>query len=288
MHLETALILGGNNGLLGQSLAHILKREGWAVLTPDRTELDFFEPDQVQNYIQNYQVDIVLNGIGYTRVDTAEEEQDQAFRLNRDLPKILGAVCRKEDIYLLHYSTDYVFDGKKTTPYSTEDTPQPKSVYGQSKLKGEQALWDIAWDKLLIVRTSWLFGPFKTNFVHRVLQLAQEKKHLNVIHDQVGSPTYTMDLAKHSLELIKKQTRGLFHITNKGEASWCELASESIRCAGLHCQVNPISTQEYPQKAKRPQYSVLDSSKFCMVSGKSIRPWVQALRDYIFSYQEPC
>ena len=223
--------------------------------------------------------------VAYTRVDQAEEEKELAFQLNRRLPTLLGNVARKKDIYLVHYSTDFVFDGKKNTPYTPQDKTNPLSVYGKSKLEGENSLLDKTWNKLLIIRTAWLFGPNKTNFVARILELAQNKETLNVVHDQVGSPTYTIDLANYTLELIKKAAHGLYHLSNSGQASWCELASEAVKCAGLHCRVNPITSSEYPQKAVRPPYSVLDCSEFIDLTGIKPRPWIQALRDYIFRKQ---
>ncbi|WP_291320808.1 dTDP-4-dehydrorhamnose reductase [Desulfonatronospira sp.] len=282
MNTGTALITGGRTGLLGQALVQVMQSEGFNVLTPGRDELDLFDARQVEYTIRKNNIDLVINTVAYTLVDQAEENQEKAFRLNRDLPGILGQVCRENNIGLTHYSTDYVFNGKKNTPYSTEDAPSPLCVYGRSKLAGEELLMRNPWDGLLILRSAWLFGPFKTNFVSRMIQMAESGRPLNVIHDQLGSPTCTLDLARYSLELVKKETCGLFHVVNKGQASWCELASEALMSAGLSNRVNPVSSGEYPQQAKRPPYSVLDTSKFSMVTGITPRPWVHALREYIF------
>ncbi len=286
MSTGNALIAGGGTGLLGQALVHVMQKEGLNVLTPGRDELDLFDSRQLENIIRKNNIDLVANAVAYTSVDQAEEEQEEAFRLNRDLPGVLGQVCRDNNVCLLHYSTDYVFDGKKNIPYSTDDQPRPLSVYGRSKLAGEELLMKEPWDRLLIIRSAWLFGPFKTNFVHKMIHMAESGRPLNVIHDQVGSPTYTLDLARYSLELVRKQTSGLFHVVNKGQASWCELASESIMCAGLSSRLNPVSSEEFPQQAKRPPYSVLDTSKFSMVTGITVRSWVQALREYVFQIQD--
>ena len=286
MNTGTVLITGGRTGLLGQALGHVMHMEGLTVLSPGRNELDLFDARQLEDTIRKNNIDLIVNAAAYTSVDQAEEDQEEAFRLNRDLPGILGQVCRENNVGLLHYSTDYVFDGKKNIPYSTDDSPRPLSVYGKSKLAGEELLMENPWDRLLIIRSAWLFGPFKTNFVHKMLQMAETGRPLNVIHDQVGSPTYTLDLARYSMELVKKQTSGLFHLVNKGQASWCELASESLMCAGLSSRVNPVSSREYPQQAKRPPYSVLDTSKFSMVTGITVRPWVHSLREYVFQLQE--
>ena len=286
MNSPTVLIAGGRTGLLGQALVHVMQGEGLKALAPGRNELDLFDARQVEDTIRKNNIDLVANAVAYTGVDQAEEDQDEAYRLNRDLPGILGQVCRENNVGLVHYSTDYVFDGKKNTPYSTDDTPRPLCVYGRSKLAGEELLMQSPWDGLLILRSAWLFGPFKTNFVSKMIQMAESGRPLSVIHDQTGSPTCTLDLARYSLELVKKQTSGLFHVVNKGQASWCELASEALMCAGLSSRVNPVSSGEYPQKARRPSYSVLDTSKFSMVTGITPRPWVHALREYVFQVHE--
>ncbi len=286
MSTGNALIAGGDTGLLGQALVHVMQKQGLNVLTPGRGELDLFDARQLENIIRKNNIDLVANAVAYTGVDQAEEEQEEAFRLNRDLPGVLGQVCRDNDVCLLHYSTDYVFDGKKSIPYSTDDQPRPLSVYGRSKLAGEELLLKNPWGRLLIIRSAWLFGPFKNNFVQKIIQMAQSGQPLNVVHDQVGSPTYTLDLARYSLELVRKQTSGLFHVVNKGQASWCELASESIMCTGLSSRLNPVSSEEFPRQAKRPPYSVLDTSKFSMVTGITVRSWVQALREYVFQLQD--
>jgi len=286
MSTGNALIAGGGTGLLGQALVHVMQKQGLNVLTPGRGELDLFDARQLENIIRKNNIDLVANAVAYTGVDQAEEEQEEAFRLNRDLPGVLGQVCRDNDVCLLHYSTDYVFDGKKSIPYSTDDQPRPLSVYGRSKLAGEELLLKNPWGRLLIIRSAWLFGPFKNNFVQKIIQMAQSGQPLNVVHDQVGSPTYTLDLARYSLELVRKQTSGLFHVVNKGQASWCELASESIMCTGLSSRLNPVSSEEFPRQAKRPPYSVLDTSKFSMVTGITVRSWVQALREYVFQLQD--
>jgi len=279
------LVLGGKTGLLGQALVSVLANENWTVFAPGREELDIFNSEEIASFVEKKKITHIFNTVAYTRVDQAEEEKELAFQLNRRLPTLLGNVARKKDIYLVHYSTDFVFDGKKNTPYTPQDKTNPLSVYGKSKLEGENSLLDKTWNKLLIIRTAWLFGPNKTNFVARILELAQNKETLNVVHDQVGSPTYTIDLANYTLELIKKAAHGLYHLSNSGQASWCELASEAVKCAGLHCRVNPITSSEYPQKAVRPPYSVLDCSEFIGLTGIKPRPWIQALRDYIFRKQ---
>ncbi len=286
MNKMKALILGGKTGMVGQALAHVLVEKQWETVCTDRKDLNIFNKTQLDEFIQDNSIDLVFNTVAYTLVDQAEDEQQSALKLNCKLPYILGETCRRRNIYLIHYSTDFVFDGKKNTPYTTEDLASSDSVYGRTKLEGEKVLLSNPWDKLIIIRTAWLFGPFKTNFVDKIISLARKSDNLNIVHDQVGSPTYTLDLADYSLKLVDSETSGLFHLTNKGQASWCELASEAIKCAGLYCKVTPIASVDYPQKASRPTYSVLDCSKYSMITGSTPRPWVKSLRDYVYHYQQ--
>ncbi|MFW5838103.1 MAG: SDR family oxidoreductase, partial [Desulfovibrionaceae bacterium] len=167
-------------------------------------------------------------------------------------------------------------------PYTVQDAPRPLCVYGESKLAGERALLDSGHDNILIIRTAWLFGPGKMNFVRKMLDLAAQRDSLSVVHDQTGSPTYTKDLADHSLRLLDSGEHGVFHLVNAGKATWCELAQEAIRIAGLDCLVEPIPSSAFPQKAKRPEYSVLDTSRYAGSTGAAPRGWDKALRDYVF------
>ncbi len=281
-----AVVLGGKTGLLGQSLAAVLTARGWTVHAPGRADLDLFDRPAVEAYLAAAQANVLFNTVAYTKVDQAEDEPAEAARLNRQLPLILGKAVHATGTALVHYSTDFVFNGKKTSPYTTEDPTDPRSVYGQTKLQGERELLALNLPKLLIIRTSWLFGPCKINFVTRILELAQTRPELSVVHDQVGSPSYTPDLAVNSLALLESGASGLFHLANSGRASWCELATEAVQCADLPCRIKPITSAEYPQKACRPAYSVLDLSAFTAATGLTPRPWVQALREFLFSREE--
>ena len=288
MNGKKALILGGKTGFLGQALAQILTTQGWEIICPGRNDLDVFDQNAMDAYLDTHRPTHIFNTIGYTQVDTAEEDQNQAALLNKTLPVLLARQARTRDLFFIHYSTDFVFDGKKTTPYLIEDPTNPLSIYGQTKLEGEQGVMALHWEKTLIIRTAWLFGPFKTNFVDRIIELAHDRDSLGIVHDQIGSPTFTMDLACNTLELLKRQGSGIYHLANSGHASWCELAAEAIACAGVPCHVKAIASTDYPQKAVRPAYSVLDCSKFIQTTGISPRPWIQALRAYLFNQNHPC
>ncbi|NLW80966.1 MAG: dTDP-4-dehydrorhamnose reductase [Desulfovibrionales bacterium] len=281
-----AVVLGGRTGLLGQALCVALHKRGWNALAMGRADLNLFDRPAVEACLANSRADVLFNTVAYTKVDQAEEEPGEAARLNRQLPLILGKAAKATGVRLVHYSTDFVFSGKKTTPYTIEDQTDPRSVYGQTKLQGERELMSLDLPGLLIIRTSWLFGPGRINFVTRILELASSRPELAVVHDQVGSPSFTRDLAANSLTLVEKEATGLYHLANSGQASWCELAAEAVRCADLPCRIRPITSAEYPQKACRPAYSVLDLSGFTAATGVIPRPWVQALREFLFSREE--
>lgn len=284
--MRSAVVLGGKTGLLGQALSLALSRQGWIVNAPGRDELNLFERPAVEEYLVRTKATVLFNTVAYTKVDQAEDEPAEASRLNRQLPLILGKAVQNTGVPLVHYSTDFVFNGKKTTPYGPGDQPAPGSVYGQTKLQGERELLALDLPNLLIIRTSWLFGPCKTNFVTRILELAATRPELSVVHDQIGSPSYTPDLAAGSLALLDKGATGIFHLANAGQASWCELATEAVRGADLACRIKPIPSSEYPQKACRPAYSVLDLGAFTAATGIAPRPWLQALREFLFSRED--
>lgn len=276
------IVLGGVTGLLGVPLTHALRQAGHAVLPTTRATLDPFDREAVQAAVAEFAPDWIVNTIAYTAVDKAEDEPDEAARVNRVLPGNLARICMEAGVGLVHYSTDFVFDGKKTSPYLETDPVDPQSVYGRTKLAGERAILETGLERYLILRTAWLFGPGKTNFVEKILGFAKTRDVLKVVHDQIGSPTYTPDLAANTAALLATGATGLFHLVNSGRASWCELASEAVSTAGINCEVLPITSEEYPQKAKRPAYSVLDTGKFAAAVGHAPRPWIQALREYVY------
>lgn len=284
--MRSAVVLGGKTGLLGQALSMALIRQGWKVHAPRRDELDLFDRPAVEEYLAQAGANVLFNTVAYTKVDQAEDEPAEASLLNRQLPLMLGKTALSAGVRFVHYSTDFVFNGKKTSPYTPKDLPAPCSVYGQTKLQGERELLALGLPGLLIIRTSWLFGPCKINFVTRILELAASRPELSVVHDQIGSPSYTPDLATNSLALLDTGATGIFHLANAGQASWCELATEAVRGADLPCRIKPIPSSEYPQKACRPAYSVLDLSAFTAATGIAPRPWLQALREFLFSRED--
>lgn len=280
-----ALVLGGNTGLLGQALIQKLQHQKWITKSLGREDGDILQPKFLSEFIEGYLPDVIFNTIAWTQVDLAETYKEDAITLNRTLPSLLGTIIKGTSIYLIQFSTDFVFDGSASSPYTEEDTPHPLSVYGSSKLAGEQALLQLGLEHYCIIRTSWLFGPGRKNFVKTILDLAQTKDSLQIVHDQIGSPTYTPDLAEAAIRLLQAGGKGIYHIANSGQASWCELAAESVRQANLPCSVQGILTSEWGKNvAQRPSYSVLDCTHYQKTTGNSLRPWPQALREYIFRY----
>ncbi len=282
MSTGKALILGGRTGLLGQEITSALQERNWETFPVGRNDLDIFDGEALENFLQDREITHIFNCVAYTRVEEAEEDYTGALYLNRDLPGLLGKAARRCNVFLVHFSTDFVFDGKKKSPYLPEDPPNPLNIYGKTKLAGEKSLLQASPPGLLIIRTAWLFGPGKENFVSKILRLGREKNSLDVIHDQIGSPTYTVDLARYTLEILRQDGRGVFHIVNSGEASWCELAAEALSCVGLQTTVRAVDSSVFAQKAKRPAYSVLDTSRFFQFTSCKPRPWAQSLRDFLY------
>ena len=277
-------ILGGATGLLGQAINHAAAIGGYEVIALGRKDFNPTDTQKLTDFIDEHQPDIVCNTIGYTKVDLAEEEKEEATLLNRVFPCALGRIIKaRPATYLVHFSTDFVFNGRKVGPYTEANETDPLSVYGRTKLEGEKALLELQLEKFCIIRTAWLFGPGKKNFVSTIVELCRQGKPLNIVHDQIGSPTYTLDLAAYTLNLVEAGGKGIFHITNSGKASWCELAAEAVRLAQLECSITPVASKDYPQKAVRPAFSALDTARFTEVTGIMPRSWPQALADYIYS-----
>jgi dTDP-4-dehydrorhamnose reductase len=286
---QKALVLGGQNGLLGRAVCTALARAGVDAVPVSGADVDYLDADALGEFLDEHEpaeLDdpsslCLVNAVAYTQVDKAEDELEEAYKLNAALPALLGVLAEERGYRLAHFSTDFVFDGAKGAPYLPSDATNPQSVYGASKLAGEEALLALDIPGLLILRTAWLFGPGKMNFVARILELAAERPELNVVADQFGSPTCTTDLAGLTVALLKNGATGLLHAANSGQASWCELATEAVKLAGLPCRVNAIPTSGYPTRAKRPPYSVLDLAETARLAGFAPRHWREALAEYV-------
>lgn len=279
----TALVLGGNTGLLGQALKRVLSAHEWTVITLGREDGDLLDADFLGKVVEDAAPDVIFNTVAWTQVDTAEDESTTAMKWNRALPAQLARLVKDSPCHLVHYSTDFVFSGNHDQPYTEEDCPDPVTAYGKSKLAGEKAVQEIAPNNSCIIRTAWLFGPGRKNFVSTILEACRKRDAVTVVHDQIGSPTYSLDLALWSMLLAEKRTTGIVHAANGGRASWCELACEAVSLSEAPCRVDPITSAQWPQRAKRPAFSVLDTTLLGFIIGQAPRPWPQALRDYLFT-----
>jgi dTDP-4-dehydrorhamnose reductase len=269
---------------LGQALTRVLTDAGWACACLGRNDGDVLDQDWMAERLDDLCPRVIFNTIAWTQVDEAESRPDEAMRLNCGLPGMLGRLLKTRPAGLVQYSTDFVFNGRKFDPYTIEDAPAPLNVYGRTKLAGERALLEAGLERCCIVRTAWLFGPGRKNFVWSILERAATQPQVRVVHDQTGSPTYAPDLAEASLHLVRSGAKGLVHVVNSGKASWCELAAAAVGAASLPCAVLAIPSADWPQKALRPAYSALDADSYTLATGRVMRPWLAALREYVFSY----
>ena len=283
VQMAKALVLGGATGLLGLALTRVLTERGWQVETLGRADGNLLEMPFLEERLAKADADAVFNAVAWTQVDDAEDHPEDALLMNRTLPDALARVLKALGRgHLVHFSTDFVFSGPHQTPWREDDAPHPAGVYGRTKLAGEEAVLRVLPERSCVVRTAWLFGPGRKNFVSTILRLAASSPRLTVVHDQVGSPTFTADLAAMSLALAEAEATGVVHAANGGQASWCELACEAVSLANVDSLVQPITSEQWPQKARRPTYSVLDTGRLTRLTGIKPRPWPQALRDYIF------
>jgi dTDP-4-dehydrorhamnose reductase len=278
---KCVIVFGGRTGLLGQALTLALRRAGARPVPLSSSDCDILDPKAVEQLMDRRDPDLVINAAAFTQVDLAEEQEEMAFALNATAPPLLASLAAKRLIPFVHFSTDFVFRGDKRTPYLPYDDPAPFSVYGLSKADGERGLLRFGYDRTLIIRISWLFGPGKTNFVEKILTLCKTRETISVVNDQTGSPSYAPDVADNTLALIALDATGIHHIANSGETSWFGLASHAVSLTRLGCAVVPIPTAAYPTKAVRPAYSVLDLARFTQTTGITPRHWKEALEEYV-------
>lgn len=254
------VLVTGANGQLGYDVVKELQKQNIECCGATRKNFDIVNFEATEKFITNYMPDVVIHCAAYTAVDKAEDEQELCYLVNASATENIAQICKKIDAKMVYISTDYVFDGTKDGFYEVDDKPNPVNVYGRTKLLGEQAVQKIL-NKYFIVRISWVFGEHGNNFVKTMLRLGKERKELNVVADQYGSPTYTADLAPLLVEMIKINKYGIYHATNEGVCSWKEFAEEIFKLAKMNVKVNRITTYEYPTKAKRPLNSRLSKEK---------------------------
>jgi dTDP-4-dehydrorhamnose reductase len=266
--------------MLGQDLtAHLETRH--QVVPADLPEVDITDLGLFQRTLDSTKPDVVIHAAAFTAVDDCERRPDLAFQVNAEGTRIVAVACRESFLPLLYLSSDYVFDGQKPTPYAEDDLPNPINVYGRSKLEGERHVKELG-ERAWIVRTSWLFGPLGKNFVRAILEQARRGASLRVVDDQVGAPTYTMDLAKKLEEIVERGSPGIYHVTNKGYCSWFDFAHAIIRQAGLsQVKISPVPTSASDRAAPRPQNSRLANNRLETEGLGLLPPWQDALRRYL-------
>lgn len=287
MKNKPKILVIGATGMLGSALTGRLKAasadlhlSSWPVKADETFVLDITNPDEVEEAFDKVRPDIVYNCSAYTDVDGAEKNVEQAIAVNSTAVSLLGQYCYNYKSLLVHISTDYVFDGKGNSPYKPDDKTSPRTAYGKSKLMGENAIIESQCE-FLIIRTSWLFGPYGKNFVETIINLASTRDEIKVVDDQIGCPTYTLDLADTMIELAQNGSSGIYHFSNQPACSWYDFACEIVTMASLLCKVNPCKTADFPRPAQRPAYSVLDISKTAEALKHPVGLWKDSLADYI-------
>lgn len=254
------ILVTGVNGQLGYDVVKELNKRNIECKGLSRNDLDFTNKDDVLQYITKLTPSFVIHCGAYTAVDNAEDDIEMCAKTNYNGSKNIALACNTINAKMIYISTDYIFSGEGETPFYVDDIPSPLSVYGETKLAGERAIKGILTD-YFIVRISWVFGSNGNNFIKTMLRLGKEKNELNVVADQIGSPTYTVDLAILLCDMINSKQYGVYHATNEGYCSWAEFAQAIMQKANLNCKINPIKTSEYKTKACRPLNSRLDKSK---------------------------
>ncbi len=280
------VLVTGSAGQLGQDLVLLLTAQGHEVMGCDRQEMDITDLDQCKEVIGGFAPDAVVHCAAHTAVDVAETDIDSAYLINATGSRNVALAAEQAGAKLVYISTDYVFDGMGTKPYHEYDNTDPQSIYGKSKRAGEILVQSLS-SKFFIVRTSWVYGKYGNNFVKTMLKLGQEKPLLQVVNDQKGSPTYTVDLARFVLELIQTEKYGIYHASNSEACTWYEFTqaifAEAEELLGLKftAKLEPCTTEQFPRPAPRPQYSVMEHLSIRTNGFQDIRPWREGLRDFL-------
>lgn len=274
------IIVTGAKGQLGGDVCSELEKRGLAFTGIDRDELDITDEAAVNGFFSKIKADALIHCAAYVAVDKAEEEKELCLAVNEKGTENLAAACRRHSISMLYISTDYVFDGRGSTPYEPDDSKGPLCVYGLSKLRGEEAVKKHL-ENYFIVRTSWVFGEKNTNFIATMLRLAETKSEVSVVCDQVGSPTYSKDLAVLLCDMIVTERYGIYHGTNEGFCSWAELAEFVFNAADKKITVRPVTSEEYPAKAVRPKNSRLSKACLSQNGFDKLPFWQDAVKRYV-------
>lgn len=276
------ILVTGSNGQVGSEIKELSSNYNYNFFFTTRDDIDITSKDSIKEFCQTNSINVIINCAAYTAVDKAQSDIENADLVNRKAVKKLSIVAKELNIKLIHISTDYVFDGKNFKPYVEEFQTNPQSVYGKTKLDGENELININPINSIIIRTSWVYSYYGNNFVKTMLRLGKEKKELGVIFDQIGTPTYAKDLAKTILDIVPQIENSkveIYNYSNEGVLSWYDFAKEIMKMAKLNCKINPIETYQYPTPAKRPHFSLLNKSKIKSKFNLEIPYWKDGLDD---------
>ncbi len=280
------ILITGTNGQLGQELQALVSKDIYndkKFYFTDRSTLDITNKEALIQFVEINHIDTIVNCAAFTAVDDAESQEELAFKVNAEAVQSMAEISRDKGIRLIHISTDYVFDGTSHVPLREDDTTNPQSVYGRSKRAGEEAILKANPKGSMIIRTSWVYSSYGQNFVHTMLRLGKERDALNVVCDQIGTPTYAKDLAIAILSILKKgvnfeQDPIIYHYSDEGACSWYDFAQSIFEISNIDCKVFPISTQQYPTPAKRPFYSILDKKKIKDAYNLDIPYWRDSVK----------
>ncbi|HKO79191.1 MAG TPA: dTDP-4-dehydrorhamnose reductase [Chitinophagaceae bacterium] len=273
------IVITGADGQLGKEIQQLsTSYPGFEFVFTTRQEFPLDNPDNINRFIEEHQPHYFINCAAYTAVDKAESEKETAYKINAEAPGIIANACKKTNARLIHISTDYVFNGLGKEPYKENDTTDPVNFYGATKLEGEKRVMQFN-PESIIIRTAWVYSVFGNNFVKTMLRLMKERDQINVVNDQVGTPTYAADLAEVILHIISSGNwkTGIYHFSNEGKISWYDFAVAIKEFSGSSCKVNPITTAAYPTPARRPYYSVLDKTKIRQTFLIPIKDWKSSL-----------
>jgi len=282
------ILVTGANGQLGRSIKSLVEKSkvSHSFIFISRDQLDLSHLNDIQNYFKAHKFDLIINCAAYTKVDKAELDERQANLINHLAVKQIAEIAQSHNIKLIHISTDFVFDGLKHNLYLEEDTPLPLNVYGKTKLAGENAILSIMKTNASIIRTSWVYSEYGNNFVDTILRLIQKGVDLNIVSDQIGTPTYANDLAQAILNIIKNEKFAVFekasevyHYSNEGECSWYDFAKEIANISGANCTIHPISTENYPTAAIRPSRVLMSKRKVSQEFDLKINFWKDSLKN---------
>lgn len=279
------VLVTGARGMLGTDLCALLANSGWEVMAADIAEFDITDRTQSLEFVTRHSPSVLINCAAYTAVDQAETERELTFRVNRDGAENLAIAAARIGAFFLHLSTDYVFDGTKPSPYLEDDPPNPVSVYGASKLAGEEAVRS-ALAEHCIVRTAWLYGIHGKSFPRTILAIARQGNPLRVVNDQRGCPTYTVHLGRALAAIAGQPRYGTYHAVNSGACTWYDLARAALQEAGIAIEIAPCATSECPRPAPRPANSVLDTSKLSTTFGIQLPPWQQGVAEFVARWRK--